>query len=158
MRGTVLDYDPRIGEGLISGDDNNRYTFKGTSVRSDFSALKKGVKVDFDKSNGEALSIFVMSEPPLGSINIDINGSGEKSKIVAGLLAFFLGGFGIHKFYLGYNKAGIVMLLITMFGFIFFGIPGAVIWLIAFIEGVIYISKSDQDFYETYVAHQKEWF
>lgn len=158
MRGTVLDYDPRNGEGLISGDDNNRYRFKGTSVKSDFSSLKKGAKVDFDQSNGEALSIFVMPDQPMGGINIDINTSGEKSKVVACLLAFFLGGFGIHKFYLGYNKAGIVMLLITMFGFIFFGIPGAVIWLIAFIEGIIYISKSDQDFFETYVAHQKEWF
>ncbi|MBB2196496.1 TM2 domain-containing protein [Gluconacetobacter dulcium] len=158
MRGIVLDYDPRNGEGLISGDDNHRYKFRGTSVKSDFSSLKSGARVDFDPGNGEAFSIFVLRDQATGGINIDINTSGEKSKVVAGLLAIFLGGFGIHKFYLGYNKAGIVMLLFTMFGFLFFGIPGAIIWLIGLIEGVIYISKSDQDFFETYVAHQKEWF
>ncbi|MBB2166348.1 TM2 domain-containing protein [Gluconacetobacter sp. 1b LMG 1731] len=158
MRGIVLDYDPRNGEGLISGDDNHRYKFRGTSVKSDFSSLKSGARVDFDPGNGEAFSIFVLRDQAAGGINIDINTSGEKSKVVAGLLAIFLGGFGIHKFYLGYNKAGIVMLLFTMFGFLFFGIPGAIIWLIGLIEGVIYISKSDQDFFETYVAHQKEWF
>ena len=158
MRGIVLDYDPRNGEGLISGDDNHRYKFRGTSVKSDFSSLKSGARVDFDPGNGEAFSIFVLRDQATGGINIDINTSGEKSKVVAGLLAIFLGGFGIHKFYLGYNKAGIVMLLFTMFGFLFFGIPGAIIWLIGLIEGIIYISKSDQDFFETYVAHQKEWF
>ncbi len=158
MRGIVLDYDPRNGEGLISGDDNHRYKFRGTSVKSDFSSLKSGARVDFDPGNGEAFSIFVLRDQAMGGINIDINTSGEKSKVVAGLLAIFLGGFGIHKFYLGYNKAGIVMLLFTMFGFLFFGIPGAIIWLIGLIEGIIYISKSDQDFFETYVAHQKEWF
>lgn len=158
MRGIVLDYDPRNGEGLISGDDNHRYKFRGTSVKSDFSSLKSGARVDFDPGNGEAFSIFVLRDQAMGGINIDINTSGEKSKVVAGLLAIFLGGFGIHKFYLGYNKAGIVMLLFTMFGFLFFGIPGAIVWLIGLIEGIIYISKSDQDFFETYVAHQKEWF
>ncbi|MFS3134336.1 TM2 domain-containing protein [Gluconacetobacter sacchari] len=158
MRGTVLDYDPRRGEGLIGGDDNNRYTFKGVSVKSDFASLKSGAKVDFDPENGEALAIFVLSEAPKVGINIDINSSGEKSKVVACLLAIFLGGFGIHKFYLGYNKAGIIMLLCTLFGFILLGIPSAIVYIIAFIEAIIYISKSDAEFAETYVVHQKEWF
>ncbi|GBQ27319.1 hypothetical protein AA12717_2643 [Gluconacetobacter sacchari DSM 12717] len=158
MRGTVLDYDPRRGEGLIGGDDNNRYTFKGVSVKSDFASLKSGAKVDFDPENGEALAIFVLSDAPKVGINIDINSSGEKSKVVACLLAIFLGGFGIHKFYLGYNKAGIIMLLCTLFGFILLGIPSAIVYIIAFIEAIIYISKSDAEFAETYVVHQKEWF
>lgn len=36
-----------------------------------------------------------------------------KNKTIAALLAFFVGGFGIHKFYLGYNFAGIVYLLLS---------------------------------------------
>ncbi len=41
--------------------------------------------------------------------------SGEqKSKLVAVLLAFFLGGIGIHDFYLGYNKNGIIKIVLTV--------------------------------------------
>jgi TM2 domain-containing membrane protein YozV len=158
MRGTVLDYDPRNGEGLIGGDDNNRYKFKGTNVKSDFSKIKNSVTVDFDVQDGEAVSIFVIQTQNNTGINIDINSSGEKSKIVAFLLAIFCGSLGIHKFYLGYNKAGLIMLFATLFGFVMFGIPSAIVWIIALIEAIIYISKSDEDFYETYVANQKEWF
>lgn len=41
--------------------------------------------------------------------------SGEaKSKLVAVLLAFFLGGIGIHDFYLGYTKYGIIKIVLTV--------------------------------------------
>ena len=36
---------------------------------------------------------------------------GNKSKVTAALLAFFLGGLGIHRFYLGYTWQGVVQLL-----------------------------------------------
>lgn len=38
-----------------------------------------------------------------------------KSKLAAALLAFFLGGFGIHNFYLGYNSRGVAQLLLSIF-------------------------------------------
>ncbi|MFT8417524.1 MAG: TM2 domain-containing protein [Acetobacter sp.] len=158
MRGTVLDYDPRNGEGLISGDDNNRYSFKGVSVKSDFNALRKGVIVDFDVQNNEAVSVFMITPPSSSGINIDLGASGDKSKIVAGLLAILFGGLGLHKFYLGYTKQGLIMLFITLSGFLFLGIPSAFVYLIAFIEGIIYITKSDQDFNQIYVVNKKEWF
>lgn len=37
-----------------------------------------------------------------------------KSKIAAGLLGIFLGGFGIHRFYLGYTTIGIIQLVLTL--------------------------------------------
>lgn len=40
MRGTIINYDARTGEGLISGDDNQRYHFKGVNVKSDFNAIR----------------------------------------------------------------------------------------------------------------------
>lgn len=67
---------------------------------------------------------------------------GNNSKIVAALLAFFLGGFGIHKFYLGQTGMGIVYLL-----FCWTLIPG----FIAFIEGIIFLIMSDEVFNQKYI-------
>ncbi len=37
-----------------------------------------------------------------------------KSRMAAGLLGIFLGGLGIHRFYLGYTGLGVVQLLVTL--------------------------------------------
>ncbi len=83
----------------------------------------------------------------------------SKSKIAAGLLGIFLGSLGIHKFYLGYSGAGIVMLLVTLLaGFITLGLAAAIMSLIGLIEGIIYLTKTDEQFYYTYVAQKRSWF
>ncbi|HEX4114121.1 MAG TPA: TM2 domain-containing protein [Stellaceae bacterium] len=64
-----------------------------------------------------------------------------RSKLAAGLLALLLGLFGIHKFYLGRPGMGIVYLL-----FCWTLIPG----IIAFIEGLVYLSMSDDAFEQKY--------
>ena len=81
----------------------------------------------------------------------------EKDKIAAGLLALFLGAFGIHKFYLGYSKAGIIMILVFIVGFVLI-LPPIAISIIALIGGIIYLTKTDEAFYETYAANEKQWF
>jgi TM2 domain-containing membrane protein YozV len=80
---------------------------------------------------------------------------GAEKKVVAGVLAILLGQLGIHKFYLGYNTAGIIMLLVTL---LTCGFAGVIIWIIALIEGITYLTKSDADFVATYVTGRKEWF
>lgn len=80
---------------------------------------------------------------------------GTKSKIAAGLLAIFLGALGIHKFYLGYNTQGVIMLLVTL---LTFGIGAFVMEIIAIIEGIMYLVKSDTEFYYTYELGDKPWF
>ena len=82
--------------------------------------------------------------------------SGEKSKIIACLLALFLGVIGVHKFYLGYNTQGIIMLLCGTVGWILF-LPPLVMAVIALIEAIMYISKSDEEFQEIYVDNEKPW-
>ena len=84
--------------------------------------------------------------------------SDEKQKIVAGLLAIFLGWLGIHKFYLGYQKEAIIMLCCGVLGFIICGIPTTVVSVIGLIEGILYLTKSDADFKATYVDNKKPWF
>lgn len=83
----------------------------------------------------------------------------QKDHVSAGLLAIFLGVFGIHKFYLGYNKIGFAMLAVTVIGGILtFGLAASVIWVISMIEGIIYLSKSQTDFDRVYVLNQRDWF
>lgn len=40
--------------------------------------------------------------------------SAPKSRLTYILLALFLGGFGIHNFYAGYNRKGLIQLLLTV--------------------------------------------
>jgi len=66
-----------------------------------------------------------------------------KSKIAAGLLGIFLGGFGIHRFYLGYTGIGLTMLLVGVIGgIITFGILWGLVCLWGFIEGILYLVAS----------------
>lgn len=82
-----------------------------------------------------------------------------KSHVIAGLLAIFLGCFGIHKFYLGYNSTGIIMLAVTVIGSIFsLGLAGMVMGVIALIEGIIYLAMGQVSFDRAYVQNKKEWF
>jgi TM2 domain-containing membrane protein YozV len=83
---------------------------------------------------------------------------GEKSKVVAGIFAILLGGFGAHKFYLGYTTEAIITLVVMWGGLILLGIPTLVMAIIVLIEGIIYLTKSDQEFQQTYVDNKKGWF
>ena len=82
-----------------------------------------------------------------------------KDHVAAGLLAIFLGSLGIHKFYLGYNTPGFIMLAVTIVGSIFsLGIAGLAMVVIYIVEGVLYLSKSQTEFEQIYVFNKKEWF
>jgi TM2 domain-containing membrane protein YozV len=80
---------------------------------------------------------------------------GADKKIAAGLCGILLGGFGIHKFILGYKTEGLIMLLVTL---LTCGMAGFITGIIGLVEGVIYLTKSDEDFVRTYIQGQKGWF
>ena len=84
--------------------------------------------------------------------------STENKKMMAGLLAIFVGWLGIHKFVLGYKTEGIIMLVVGVVGWFLCGIPTTIVWIVGVIEGVMYLTKSDEEFYETYQANKKPWF
>jgi TM2 domain-containing membrane protein YozV len=80
-------------------------------------------------------------------------------KIPAGVLGIVLGAFGVHKFILGYTAEGIIMLLATLIGGVLTcGIAPSIVGIIGLVEGIIYLTKSDAEFYNTYVARKKPWF
>ena|SRR5690554_6630715 len=64
-----------------------------------------------------------------------------KNKIIAGLLAIFLGTFGIHKFYLGETSKGVLHLL-----FFWTGIPT----IVGIVEGIYYLIMKEHDFMQKY--------
>ncbi len=76
---------------------------------------------------------------------------GAEKKVLAGVLGIILGGFGVHKFILGYTKEGIIQIVITLVtcGF------GS---LVGLIEGIIYLTKTDEEFVATYLEGHRAWF
>lgn len=103
------------------------------------------------------VQVFTNSQP--NERSYPIGGDPTKSKVVAGLLAIFLGLFGVHKFYLGQTNAGVSILLlnfillllsillfwtilIPLFIYSVYAIEGFVF----LIEGIIYFVKSDEEF------------
>jgi TM2 domain-containing membrane protein YozV len=77
------------------------------------------------------------------------------NKIAAGICGILLGSLGVHKFILGYTTAGLIMLLATL---LTCGLAAVVTHIIGLIEGIIYLTKSDEEFVRTYVINQRPWF
>ncbi len=152
MKGHILEFSVQSNSGVISGADGARYTFVGAEWKGNGSPVR-GMSVDFEGDGNQAKSVYVA----LGSAV-----SGSKNKIAAGLLAFFLGSWGIHKFYLGFTGPGLVYLLTNTIGLAFtwmvLWIPNIALWVIALVEAIIYLTKSDEEFEQTYVVQKKRWF
>ena len=112
MKGTILDFSIQAGEGIISGDDNNRYKFSGAEWKAS-DAPARGQRVDFDFENGRATEIYremakaVIESRTEKPSEIDLKGlspyyqeefkkiweSGEVYKGKWNWAAFFFGGF-----------------------------------------------------------------
>ncbi len=156
VKGQVLDFSVQSNSGIISGTDGARYNFSGSEWKEAI-APSRGMHVDFESQGANAVSIYRALGGGGGG-----GAAGEKSKVAAGLLAIFLGGLGIHKFYLGYTGPALVYLLTNTIGWVvtiwLLGLPNAALGIIALIEGVIYLTMSDEDFEQTYVVGRKDWF
>ncbi len=75
----------------------------------------------------------------------------ENKKITAGVCALLIGSLGVHKFILGYSKEGIIQIILSV-------ISCGILGIIPFVEGIIYLTKSDEEFYQTYQVNKKPWF
>jgi TM2 domain-containing membrane protein YozV len=79
----------------------------------------------------------------------------KSKKMTAGICALIVGSFGVHKFILGNTTPGVIMLCATVLP-CFMG--GLVMGPIAIVEGILYLTKSDEEFYQTYMVDKKAWF
>ena len=77
--------------------------------------------------------------------------AGADKKVLSGVLGILLGGVGVHRFILGDTKGGIIRIVITLVTCGFGSILGLV-------EGIIYLTKSDEEFVQTYIVQKKPWF
>lgn len=152
MKGQILHIDPQTGDGVITGEGGRRYSFREGDLLGTGQIARAGVWVDFQTQGDAAVEIY---PDPNSLVPLAY---GEKNKFVAGLLALFVGTFGVHKFYLGYNRAGLIMLAGTLLGWILFFLPTMIVGVIAFVEAIIYMTRSDEQFHETYEIGRREWF
>lgn len=83
----------------------------------------------------------------------------QSNRVVVGVVAILLGWLGIHKFMLGMNTPGIIMLLVGLVGgIVTCGIASGAMSIIGIIEGIIYLTKTDEQFHQEYVVGKKQWF
>lgn len=137
MKGTILNFSIQQNKGIISAENGNRYEFTSQAWKENI-APKKGMSVDFSAQyNGQAQDIYTISNTTFFAHHQ----FGTKNRIIAALLAFFLGTFGAHKFYLGQIGWGIVYLL-----FCWTFIPA----FVSIIELIIYLCTSDENFAAKY--------
>lgn len=152
MQGKVLDFASMTGEGVLLGSDGNRYYFAELDWKNQ-AQPQQGAAVDFVTDGDRAKMIYLVAAGAT---------SNRKDKTAAGLLAIFLGSLGIHKFYLGFTGPGLVYLLINTIGWavtwLMLGIPNMILGVMALVEGIIYLTQSDEDFERNYIINKKQWF
>jgi TM2 domain-containing membrane protein YozV len=105
---------------------------------------KPGADEQYCSSCGEIIKKEAEICPHCGVRQKPAPGSttGSKDRVTAGILALLLGGIGAHKFYLGQTGLGVLYLC-----FSWTLIPA----LVGFIEGILYLTKSDEEFQQKYV-------
>lgn len=83
--------------------------------------------------------------------NFSSNQPIESKRMMADILGILLGGLGVHKFILGYTKEGVIALAATI-------LTCGAASIIGLIEGIIYLTKTDEEFIQTYQIGRKPWF
>ena len=118
---------------------------------------KCGTVIGQNKSLNEMASKDRLSSSKTSTVNDSIEINDLKSKrLSAGLCGILLGGFGVHKFILGYNQQGYIYLGAFIGTFCFGGF--LFVSLLALVEGIIYLTMPIDQFKRTYIDNKKEWF
>jgi TM2 domain-containing membrane protein YozV len=89
----------------------------------------------------------------------NFNPTQPTKQLIAGYCGIIFGGFGVHKFVLGYAPEGFIMLVIALIGgFFTYGISLLIMQLVGLIEGMIYLNKTPEEFVNSYFVKKQGWF
>lgn len=146
MTGQVLDYSVQSNEGIISGDDSHRYRFVGSDWPGATAPIR-GTLVDFDVRDGNhAVSIYLIqpTTPATSVASAAPAPDGPKNRMTAAMLAWTVGVFGVHKFYLG-EKGGVLRIILSC---TFIGLP--VSGILAALDAMKLLGMSDEQFNRQY--------
>ncbi len=83
------------------------------------------------------------------------NVPGAEKKLAAGICGILIGAFGVHKFILGYKNEGLIMLLVSVLSCFTLSFVMSVVGIV---EGILYLTKTDEEFVNTYITNKKGWF
>lgn len=158
IKGRLLEYDWRNSTGIITGEDGFRYHFKLENWKSE-QMPARGMKVDFTANEGSAHEVFLIA-----GYSSSGSDSSDSRKLIGGLLAILIGSFGAHKFYMNsvsnsgeYTLPGVLLLLAGTVGWLLI-VPGIISAVIGIVEGVIYLTKSGEEFHQIYIVNKRKWF
>ena len=111
------------------------------------------------EEQGQVQDVEAVPATPGEGASAEAGAVDASKKIPAGICGILLGGLGVHKFILGYTTEGIIMLAVSLGGgLLTCGAASGVVGIIGLVEGIIYLTKTDEAFYETYISNKKGWF
>ena len=150
------------GVGTITGEDGSSYNLITEDILVNTKQIEGrglvGHKVFFIPDGAQAKRVIVRDDI-LGIYIVAADGSfiGNGDRLISAIIAVLLGLIGAHKFYLGYKSQGILMFLAGTVGWLLI-FPPFISFVISIAEAFIYLSQTDQEFYDTYIAKERGWF
>jgi TM2 domain-containing membrane protein YozV len=75
---------------------------------------------------------------------------GAEKKLACALCGILIGWTGAHRFVMGDTSGGLIRLALTL--------ACGISYIIGVVEGIIYLTKSDQQFVDEYIIGKKAWF
>lgn len=127
-----------------------RYCTKCGAVNDDFAQYCSNCQAALSPVAAGSSGYQPMQAVNPGAVT-DWKAMGADKKLSAGICAILLGWLGIHKFILGYSTEGVIQLVL---GILTCGLTN----IIGIIEGIIYLTKSDEEFVRIYIQGRKGWF
>jgi len=97
------------------------------------------------------METYGYSNGPSQNQNFSNRNYRSEKKLAAGLLGILAGIVGANKFYLGYINQGLIQIVLNV-------CTCGAASVIPFIEGIIYLTMSDEQFDQTYIQNKKGWF
>jgi len=148
MNGTIIAYEDARGVGLIAPEDGGKpigFRVEDVDVPKH---LNVGEAVVYSVEVGDwfANRIAILSAP-----------RATRSRIIAALLAIFGGVLGLQKFYLGYMGTGFLIAFLTICFWWLAMLPVLAAAGLGVIEGLIYLTMSNETFEQRYLKGRRRW-